>query len=121
MRVAGLEGYSPFKTTDLRDPVLGEIAERQGVTPAQVVIRAHRPRSRRDPNSASPERIASNFDVFGFALDDAELHQIDGLSGDVCGDTQRRRAFRDLPLPLLLVACSCRYDGAVLSALKPGG
>ena len=44
-----LEEYSPFKTTDLRDPVLGEIAERQGVTPAQVVIRAHRPRSRRDP------------------------------------------------------------------------
>ena len=25
-----LEGYSLFKTTDLRDPVLGEIAERQG-------------------------------------------------------------------------------------------
>ncbi len=66
-----LEGYSPFKTTDLRDPVLGEIAERQGVTPAQVVIRAHRPRSRRDPKSASPKRIASNSDVFGFALDDA--------------------------------------------------
>ena len=44
-----LEGYSPFKTTDLRDPVLGKITERQGVTPAQVVIRAHRPRSRRDP------------------------------------------------------------------------
>ncbi len=28
-----LEGYSPFKTTDLRDPVLGEIADCQGVTP----------------------------------------------------------------------------------------
>ena len=25
----------PFKTTDLRHPVLGEITERQGVTPAQ--------------------------------------------------------------------------------------
>ena len=43
------------------------------------------------PKDASPERIASNFDVFGFALDDGELHQIDGLSGDVCGDTQRHR------------------------------
>lgn len=25
-----LEGYRPFKTTDLRDPVLGEIAKRHG-------------------------------------------------------------------------------------------
>ncbi len=90
-----LEGYSPFKTTDLRDPVLGEIAERQGVTPAQVVIRAA---SDHEvvviPKSASPERIASNFDVFGFALDDAKLHQIDGLSGDVCGDKQPPCSFR---------------------------
>ncbi len=51
---------------------------------AQVVIRWHID----DevvviPKSASPERIASNFDVFGFALDDAELHQIDDLSGEV--------------------------------------
>ncbi len=88
-----LEGYSPFKTTDLRDPVLGEIAERQGVTPAQVVIQWHIDQEVVViPKSASPERIASNFDVFGFALDDAELHQIDGLSGDVCGETPRGRS-----------------------------
>ncbi len=75
------EGFSPFKTTDLRDP---EIAKRQEVTPAQVVIRWHiHHEVVVIPKSASPERIASNFDVFGFALDDAELHQIDGLSGDV--------------------------------------
>ena len=90
-----LEGYSPFKTTDLRDPVLGEIAERQGVTPAHVVIRWHIDQEVVViPKSASPERIASNFDVFGFALDDAERQRIDGLSGDVCGDKQPPRSFR---------------------------
>ncbi len=80
-RGVALEGYSPFKTTDLRDPVLGEIAARHEVTPAQVVIRWHIDHGVVViPKSASPERIASNLDVFGFSLDDAELHQIDGLS-----------------------------------------
>jgi diketogulonate reductase-like aldo/keto reductase len=36
-----LEGYSPLKATDLEDPVLRDIAETQGVTPAQVVIAWH--------------------------------------------------------------------------------
>jgi 2,5-diketo-D-gluconate reductase A len=76
-----LEGYSPFKTTDLRHPVLTGIAERHGVTPAQVVIRWHIEHEVVViPKSASPERIASNFDVFGFALDDEELRRIDALS-----------------------------------------
>ena len=76
-----LEGYSPFKTTDLRHPVLADIAERHGVTPAQVVIRWHLDHQVVViPKSASPERIAANFDVFGFSLDEAELRRIDGLS-----------------------------------------
>jgi diketogulonate reductase-like aldo/keto reductase len=76
-----VEGYSPFKTTDLRHPVLREIAERHGVTPAQVVIRWHIDHEIVViPKSASPERIATNFDVFGFSLDEAELGRIDGLS-----------------------------------------
>jgi diketogulonate reductase-like aldo/keto reductase len=37
------------------------------------------------PKSATPERIAANFDVFGFSLTDEELGRIDGLS------TTRRR------------------------------
>jgi 2,5-diketo-D-gluconate reductase A len=80
-RGVALEGYSPFKTTDLRHPVLAEIAARHGVTPAQVVIRWHIDHGVVViPKSASPERIATNFDVFGFSLDEAELRQIDGLS-----------------------------------------
>ena len=76
-----LEGYSPFKTTDLRHPLLTEIAEHHGVTPAQVVIRWHIDHEVVViPKSASPERIAANFDVFGFSLDEAELRRIDALS-----------------------------------------
>jgi diketogulonate reductase-like aldo/keto reductase len=76
-----LEGYSPFKTTDLRHPVLADVASRHGVTPAQVVVRWHVDHGFVViPKSATPERIASNFDVFGFALDDDELRRVDGLS-----------------------------------------
>jgi 2,5-diketo-D-gluconate reductase A len=32
------------------------------------------------PKSATPERIAANFDVFGFSLSDEELRRIDGLA-----------------------------------------
>ena len=76
-----LEGYSPFKSTNLRHPLLTEIAGRHRVTPAQVVIRWHVDHGVVViPKSARPERIASNFDVFGFSLDESERHRIDGLS-----------------------------------------
>jgi 2,5-diketo-D-gluconate reductase A len=81
-----LEGYSPFKNTDLRHPVLADIAARHGVTPAQVVVRWHIDHEVVViPKSATPERIAANFDVFGFSLTDEELGRIDSLS------TSRRR------------------------------
>jgi 2,5-diketo-D-gluconate reductase A len=81
-----LEGYSPFKNTDLRHPVLVEIAARHRVTPAQVVVRWHVDHEVVViPKSATPERIAANFDVFGFSLTNGELGRIDGLS------TTRRR------------------------------
>jgi 2,5-diketo-D-gluconate reductase A len=77
-----LEGYSPFKTTNLRHPVLVDVARRLGVTPAQVVVRWHVEHGVVViPKSARPERIESNFDVFGFALDDEDVRRIDALSG----------------------------------------
>ncbi len=49
-RAVQLEGYSPLRTMSLRDPRLVPIAEKHGVTPAQVVLRWHvEHRSRRDP------------------------------------------------------------------------
>ncbi len=77
-----LEGYSPFKTTDLRHPMLVDVAERHGVTPAQVVVRWHVDHGVAViPKSATPERIAANLDVFGFSLDAEDLRRIDALAG----------------------------------------
>ncbi len=77
-----LEGYSPFKTTNLGHPVLADVADRHRVAPAQVVIRWHVDHQFVViPKSARPERIVSNFDVFGFTLDEEELGAIDGLAG----------------------------------------
>ena len=75
-----LEGYSPFKTSRLNDPVLGDIAAQHGVTPTQVVLRWHVDHGFVViPKSASLDRIAANFDVFGFFLDPAEVACIDAL------------------------------------------
>ncbi|MGY1821143.1 aldo/keto reductase [Geodermatophilus sp. SYSU D00079] len=76
-----LEGYSPFLNSDLTDPVLREVAEVHGVTPAQVVLRWHVQHGVVViPRSASPERIRANLAVGGFALTDEEVARIDGLS-----------------------------------------
>ncbi|MDQ4132248.1 MAG: aldo/keto reductase [Actinomycetota bacterium] len=79
-----LEGYSPFKSTDLRHPLLTEMAARHRVTPAQVVVRWHVQHGVVViPKSATPARISANLDVFGFSLDDDEVRRIDALSGAV--------------------------------------
>jgi 2,5-diketo-D-gluconate reductase A len=75
-----LEGYSPFKSTDMNHPVLVEIAGRHGVTTHQVVVRWHvEHQIVVIPKSTDPGRIAANCDVFGFALDDREVALIDAL------------------------------------------
>ena len=75
-----LEGYSPFKRSDLRSPVLARIAEAHGVSPAQVVLRWHLEHGIVViPKSVTPERIASNLDLFGFSLTREEVAEIDAL------------------------------------------
>jgi 2,5-diketo-D-gluconate reductase A len=75
-----VEGYSPLKRSNLRDPVLLAIAERHGVTVPQVVLRWHVEHGIPViPKSARPERIAANLDLFGFALDPDEVARIDAL------------------------------------------
>jgi 2,5-diketo-D-gluconate reductase A len=76
-----LEGYSPFKASNLRDPVLAEIAAAHGVSAAQVVLRWHLDHGVVViPKSTRRERIESNFDLLGFSLSDHELRRVDGLS-----------------------------------------
>ena len=78
-RGVALEGYSPFKTTNLSDPVLIGIARAHGVDPARVVLRWHVQHGVVViPKSATPERIAGNAQL-DFVLADAEMAAIDAL------------------------------------------
>jgi diketogulonate reductase-like aldo/keto reductase len=72
-------------TSTLEDPVIVDIAEAHGKTPAQVMLRWGLQQGRSViPKSTKPARIAENIDVFDFELTGDELAAIDGL------DTGRR-------------------------------
>ena len=76
-----VEGYSPFKTTNLHDPVLTRIAAAHEVDPARVVLRWHIQREIVViPKSKTPARIAENAEISGFTLTDAEMAAVDGLA-----------------------------------------
>lgn len=76
-----VEGYSGLKNTDLRDPVLTEIARRHGVTPAQVVLRWHLEHGIVVlPRSSRRENIAANFDLDGFDLADDDVAALDAFA-----------------------------------------
>jgi 2,5-diketo-D-gluconate reductase B len=64
------------------DPVLAEIAGRNGRTVAQVALRwlVQRGNIVPIPRSSNPGRLAENLDVFGFALSDDEMTRIGALT-----------------------------------------
>jgi 2,5-diketo-D-gluconate reductase A len=75
-----LEGYSPLRTSNLRDPRIVRIADAHDVTPAQVVLRWHiEHRIVAIPKSTDAERIAENAAIFGFRLTPSEVEALDGL------------------------------------------
>ncbi|MBO0594820.1 aldo/keto reductase [Nesterenkonia sp. E16_7] len=73
-----VQAWSPLARTDqFADPVLTEIAQRLGVTPAQVMLRWHLQRGVvAIPKSSSPERIASNRDLYSFVLSEQDMAAI---------------------------------------------
>lgn len=72
-------------SSTLEDPTLVEVAANHGRSTAQVMLRWHLQQGRQViPKSVTPQRLAENFDVFGFQLSDEELAAIDAL------DTGRR-------------------------------
>ena len=75
-----LEGYSPFRGGSLDAPAVLEVAERHGVTPAQVVVRWHVQHGVVViPKSAHTERLATNADIGGLTLSDEEMAALDAL------------------------------------------
>jgi 2,5-diketo-D-gluconate reductase A len=71
----------------LREPVVVEVAERHGRTPAQVVLRWHMELGLTAvPKSSDPTRLKQNLDVFDFALSADEVAAISALDqGDAAG------------------------------------
>ena len=75
------ESWSPLgQGKMLSDPGISAIADRHGKTPAQVIIRWHIEEGLVViPKSVTPSRIIENFNVFDFALTDADKAEINGL------------------------------------------
>jgi len=83
------EAWSPIAQGAVLDhPVITAIADRVGRSPAQVVLRWH---IQRDsivfPKSITPSRITENFALFDFALEPADVEQIDALDRGEAGRT----------------------------------
>jgi 2,5-diketo-D-gluconate reductase A len=74
----------------LQDATIAAIAESQGRTPGQVVLRWHLQSGLVPlPKSATPARQAENLDVFDFTLSDEDMATLDGL--DTTGGTDIAR------------------------------
>jgi len=78
-----IESWGPFaegRNNLFTDPVLSAVAADHGKSVAQVVLRWL---IQRDvvviPKSVRPERMAQNFDVFGFTLTDEQMSRITAL------------------------------------------
>jgi 2,5-diketo-D-gluconate reductase A len=70
----------------LDDPVVGEVAEHVGRSPAQVVLRWHIQRGNIVfPKSTTPARIEENVQLFDFELDADQVAKIDALDRGEAG------------------------------------
>ena len=83
------QAWSPIAQGEvLDDPAIGEIAERLGRSPAQVVLRWHLQRgSIVFPKSTTPARIEENFALFDFELETEDVGRIDALDRGEAGRT----------------------------------
>jgi 2,5-diketo-D-gluconate reductase A len=83
------QAWSPIAQGEvLDDPAIGEIAERLGKSPAQVVLRWHLQRgSIVFPKSTTPARIEENFALFDFELEGEDVGRIDALDRGEAGRT----------------------------------
>jgi 2,5-diketo-D-gluconate reductase B len=81
-----LTAYSPLARGDvLTDPVLERIGDRYDKSPAQVSLRwlVRQDNVVAIPKASSHDHVVQNLDVFDFSLTEAEIEQIDDLTGPV--------------------------------------
>jgi diketogulonate reductase-like aldo/keto reductase len=75
-----VEAYCPIIRGDLGHPVIQELATKHKRDPAQILIRwsiqsGYVPL----PKSATPSRIHSNADIYGFELSEEDMQKINAL------------------------------------------
>ncbi len=76
-----LEGYSPFRASNLQDATLVTIASRHEATPAQIIVAWHMAHGFVViPKSTRPERILANAAGVRITLDSQEVTAIDALT-----------------------------------------
>jgi 2,5-diketo-D-gluconate reductase A len=92
-----IESYSPLGSGKaLEAPALKTIATKHGKSVAQVILRWHLQQGFVViPKSIHRERMAENLDVFGFVLDEGDMHQIEGLDDPKGGRTNADPATAD--------------------------
>ena len=83
------EAWSPLgRGAALEEPVLKELAQKYGKTPAQIILRYDVENEIVTiPKSVKEKRILENADVFDFSLAPEEIAKIDALDrGEMHGD-----------------------------------
>jgi len=82
--MGGITAYWGGEKRTFDDPVLQKVAHAHGKSAAQVMLRWHLQKGRSAiPKSIQAARIAENFNVFDFELDDHQLAAIDALDTGV--------------------------------------
>lgn len=78
------DASAPVRLLD--EPKLIELAEKNNVTPAQLVLRWHFQNGVATiPKSGNPDRIASNFDIWNLELSAEDMAVIDAMEADARG------------------------------------
>ncbi|MBP1154330.1 MULTISPECIES: aldo/keto reductase [unclassified Paenibacillus] len=76
-----LEAWSPLMQGNLDLPLLSELANKYGKTPAQIILRWDLQHGVVTiPKSVRESRIRENSDIFDFTLSDEDMMRIDGLN-----------------------------------------
>ncbi len=81
-----IESYSPIMRGGdiLENPIVANLSEKHGKTPAQIVLRWHVQNGFIViPKSVHPQRIKENIALFDFELASDEMQQIDGMNAGV--------------------------------------
>lgn len=82
-----VQAFSPLARGDwLDEPVVEELADKYGKSPAQLLIRYSLQKGWVPlPKSERPDRMKANTGVFDFAIKDEDMEVLDGLDGKKLG------------------------------------